>query len=255
MWRLRHNMSYFEYLKTHRISPAIIDIIETTRKHCYLVTPYIKPWPVLERTFNKASESGTRITVILRAEQNSRQVGRRLNDSYGFEVIVLERLHTKLYLNEQCALIGSMNLYDSSNERNYELAIHTSHPSFVRELREEVVQQDLLALDPVEHLQGSFHEEEVVRRRVMEAFERDLDNRGFCVTCGTKIEFDRAGLVRTPRIVRCRPCWAKAPYIAEEYRWPISYCHYCGGDFDSVLVEPSHHACRVKLEEYNEIRD
>lgn len=236
-----------EILRTHQISAAVIDIIEGTKEHCYLITPYLRSWPILERTFAKASELGTKLTFIVRSDPKTEKAVMTMNRKYGFEVIVLERLHTKLYLNEKTAVVSSMNLYDSSNEYNYELALRIRNHHQVRQFRKEIVEQDLLALTPKLHLPGAFQAEIEARAKAAAEFREEMKRRGFCVNCAEKLEFDQSGSIVSPRIVRCRPCWNMAPWIEEEFCWPIKFCHYCGESLQSVLTQPYHHArtCRV----------
>ncbi len=239
-----------EILRTHQISAAVIDLIEETKEHCYLVTPYLRPWPILERAFAKARELGTKLTLIVRHEAKAEKAIMAMNDVYGFEVIVLERLHTKLYLNEKTAVVSSMNLYDSSNENNYELALRIRIGSQVRQLRKEIIEQDLLALSPRLHLPGRFQAEVEARAKAVTTFREELKSRGFCVSCAEKIDFDQTGSILSPRIVRCKPCWAMEPWIEAEYRWPIKFCHYCGEGLQSVLAQPYHHGCHERLKEF-----
>jgi hypothetical protein len=42
-------------LTNHQISGSIIDLIEETNEYCFLVTPYYKPWNLLDRALEKAS--------------------------------------------------------------------------------------------------------------------------------------------------------------------------------------------------------
>jgi hypothetical protein len=239
-------------LRTHQISAAVIELIEETKEYCYLVSPYIKMWHLLDRALAKASEQSKRITVITRAGSENNFDVRKLNESYGFEVVVLDFLHTKLYLNEKSAVVSSMNLYDTSSTRNHELALHLRQHE-ARKLKQEIIDQDLLALQPVHRFAGRHTAAQKAEQEQVLAFKADLEARGYCVACGEKIDFDDSGSVLSPTIIRCKPCWAKRPWIETPFRFRIRHCHYCGESLDSVLSQPYHHGCGEKLREYKKL--
>jgi hypothetical protein len=241
-----------QILHTHSISAAVIDLIRESQKYCYLVTPYIRPWPLLRRALEVATETRKRITLIVRNEKESLATSRRLHADLAIEVYAFDRLHTKLYLNEKAAVVSSMNLFDSSNESNFEVAILWKDPGSARRLKEEVIDHELLRLPPKEHLKGWFNAEEDSRSSGMRHFERQLDQRGFCVTCGIKMDFDRDPSVLSARITRCKPCWAQAPLIDEPNRFRIRNCHYCGEQLSSVLTFPFHDQCHAALKAFRE---
>lgn len=234
-------------LKTHQISAAVIELIEATKEYCYLVSPYIKMWQLLDRALGKASEQNKRITVIIRSGSEENAHVRKLL-AYGFEIVVLDFLHTKLYLNESSAIVSSMNLYDTSSTRNHELALQLGKQE-TRKLKQEIIEQDLLAVPPVHHFAGKHTAAKKAEDQKMLAFQAELTSKGFCVVCNTKIDFDSSRLL-WPTIVRCKPCWAKLPFPDAPHQFRIRCCHYCGEPLDSVLTEPCHHACSQELGEY-----
>jgi RNA polymerase-binding transcription factor DksA len=110
-------------LKSHQISSAIIDLLEDDEsEQFFLVTPYFDPWKRLEDAFEKAARQNKEIIFILRADQENklRKEVERLNRLFSFDFIFVKRLHAKIYMNANKAIISSMNLYDSSQTNNYE---------------------------------------------------------------------------------------------------------------------------------------
>lgn len=75
-------------LINHQIPGEIIELIEKTKGYCFLVTPYYKPWALLERCLEKASKNKTKIIFILRNEpQNHCHID--LYKKWGFTVIFM----------------------------------------------------------------------------------------------------------------------------------------------------------------------
>lgn len=231
-----------EILKTHHISAAVIDIIEQTKVQCFLVSPYVQEWPLLSRALDIAAEKKTKVTQIIRNDAKNLSKIEADARRRGFELVVLPRLHTKLYLNERTAVVSSMNLYDSSNHQNYEVAVRW-RDDFAAKLRREIIEGDLLRLAPHSRIPGWFEEERQNSLRVRTEFEGQLSTRGFCVVCGTKMELDTAKIV-----VRCKPCWSRSPDALPRLR--ISFCHYCGQSFEGQLGEPMHHQCSTEITQH-----
>lgn len=238
------------YLLAHKISAGIIDLVDSSSKHCYFVSPWVRLWRQLERSLEKSVARGVRLTFVLRNEEKSIATGRGLNSSYGAEVVLIDRLHTKLYLGDRMAIIGSMNLYDVSAERNLELAVLVQSVQEIRRIRRDIVLGDLLALKPAHRIPGSFDEaasRELDRYKTLSA---EVASRGHCVVCDERIELD---LSPSPQLVRCKTCWARERE-ADPGWFKIKYCHYCGEPHSDVLAKPLHLSCRDRIEEYRNLR-
>jgi hypothetical protein len=242
-----------DILRTHQISAAIIDLIEESQQYCFLVTPYFTPWKLLDRALDQAAAQKKRVTLIIRDEFNSSKRQENFisvvnaNRNRGFEVIGLNRLHTKLYLNEKTAILGSMNLFDSSSSNNLEAAVRFRGSDALR-LKAELIDKELLRERPDKYMAGWFSEDEKAQISKLRDREAAMTSRGFCVTCGTKVDLDA-----NKQIVRCMACWGQNPG-PDKYSFKIRHCHYCGGDFKGVLAEPFHHPCGVEVKQFVELK-
>ena len=181
-------------LRTHQISAAVIQLIEDSREFCYLVSPYIKMWQLLDRTLAKASDQDKRITVITRSGSEDNRDVRKLNKAYGFEIVVLDFLHTKLYVNEKAAIVSSMNLYDTSSTRNHEMALLLNGYE-AKKIKKQIIDDDLLAVQPVHRFAGKHTAAQRQKMPRCSTSRTNFGSRGFCVTCGEKIDFDNSGSV------------------------------------------------------------
>ena len=134
----------------------------------------------------------------------------------------MERLHTRLYLNESECLISSMNLYESSKDNNFEVGYHFKNRTQAENFKETVIDNDILMTQP-EILRGryfsSLESEEKRTHNEQNSFrQNDLDN-GFCIRCGDKIELNPA----YPLCNDCYSVWADW----ENYNYGENYCHIC----------------------------
>jgi len=240
-----------EILRTHQIASAVIDIIDESKEYTYLVSPYIDLWPLLGRTLERAAQQKKRLIFIVRFEDGKTMPMRSLHETYGFEVVFLDHLHAKLYCNERCALVSSMNLYDGSQKRNFELGVLIEDSWQVRALFREFIMAELLAVSPRLHLKGYFHDEDRAMAREMRTYESQLKQMGYCVTCGMKMELDRGDERSSPKIVRCKTCYCKDPSFGNSCAVQIVHCHVCGAEHRSSLNDPVHGQCQEFLFRYN----
>lgn len=249
-------------LLNHQISAEIISLIEATEKYCFLVTPYYKPWTLLNRTIDKAAASGKQIIFIFRAGHDNEVVAKTLNKQ-GFDVHLVERLHTKLYLNERIVIISSMNLYDSSKDNNYEVGYKIKSAVEAKQFREEVIEKDILGLLPKKSFTGRYaielqrlekekldkenklKEEILAREKLKKELasnsiikERKIsykDNYGYCIRCHTQIPLNP----NTPYCMDCYKVWVQFQNVDYQEQ----YCHSCGSSGQPSMDKPLCYNC------------
>jgi hypothetical protein len=139
-----------------------------------------------------------------------------------------------------------MNLYDSSRENNFELALAIDARSDVQLIKRQVIDAELLVAEPAYYRPGAHTAATGELRKRMLQFCREMTEKGFCVLCGAKMDLDyRSGYHR------CRACFIRTadtdPTVVR-----TSFCHYCGGKHASIVPAPFHHGCEQALREYRD---
>lgn len=227
-----------KFLKTIELSLEIIRIISEARSYCYIVSPYVKLWPQLERTLQRVSKDGLHLTFVIRQSSESDGLVKKLNVEFGFEVIVIRDIHIKLYLNERTCLLSTMNLYSASQSNNLELGyLVDDHRTAKNEILDKYILQDHTA---VRH-PGSFESGRVERETQLNEYNARLNGKGFCVDCSGQIDGDFNQY--RPYVIRCKNCFDKCENRYDE----IKYCHYCGQSHDSNGKYPLHEQCHIQL--------
>lgn len=236
-------------LTIHQIPGSIIDLIEETNDYCFLVTPYYKPWKLLERTLEKASGKEKRLVFIFRAHEVSDQILYKLNAKLGFDIYMVDRLHTKLYLNERRVIISSMNLFENSKDNNYEIGYTMDTMTTSRKFLKTVINEDILSLKPQLHLKGFYskqiddeerkkaikNENKVAEPKTNYEAKHKAYMNGFCIRCRTSIRLN-------PSNPFCKDCYM----IWSEYRnteFEENYCHGCGRPINSSINKPLCYDC------------
>ena len=191
-----------------------------------MVTPFFQPWTILQRELEKAAQQEKKIIFILRDTPENHWDFEFLNDDFGFDVVFVERLHTKLYLNESECLISSMNLYESSKDNNYELGYHFKNRQQSKNFKETVIDNDILLGHP-EILKGRYFAEFENKTNQNEKTKNSNVNfkNGFCMRCGENIPLN-------PAYPLCDDCYREwANWRNYDYR--ESFCHICRREFEA----------------------
>ena len=202
------SMESGDILTTPEISLAILQLIEDTREYCFLVSPYYKPWGQLQRALQRAKAKKQPVTVICRADQKEHQIREIIRDqkTNGYELVLVENLHAKLYLSENAAILSSMNLYNSSEAQNIEIGQVLSYYDSQAFLQ-KVIQDQLLNDPSAKVYPGWFHADMEKKRAEVTTFFEELKGRGFCVTCGKQRGYEESDSLVNPNYRRCMDCW------------------------------------------------
>lgn len=107
-----------EYL-TANIGRTVENLVKTTAPNTdlYLITPYFKPWATLQKEINTAAtKNNIRIKLLLRAGEEQKPTVFSLLKEYNefVDIKILADLHAKIYCNDECAMISSLNLLETS---------------------------------------------------------------------------------------------------------------------------------------------
>lgn len=113
-----------KFITTTEISSIIEKMIKESNELIIFVTPYIKiPSRLKSVIERKLNSSNIELYIICRSSIDKttnnwfNSLGNRIN------IIYMDELHAKCYLNENNALVTSMNLYDFSMVNNIEFGV------------------------------------------------------------------------------------------------------------------------------------
>ncbi|MFY0683457.1 MAG: hypothetical protein JXR20_02820 [Balneola sp.] len=113
------------FIPPAEISGKIMTLIDQAKKELIIVSPYNKVtnWDKLIKRLNKARNRGVKITWYIRSRVKNNEEQIR---SLGIEPIAIDNLHAKLYLNENDAVVTSMNLSEYSDTSSIDIGYHIS---------------------------------------------------------------------------------------------------------------------------------
>ncbi|MBT7237581.1 hypothetical protein HN865_01860, partial [Candidatus Woesearchaeota archaeon] len=133
-----------------------------------------------------------------------------------------EKLHAKCYLNEERALITSMNFYEFSQVNNDEMGIvviKDKDPQLYEDINKEI-----------QRLIRNNDEIKVTVEKVIPNKNNNSSTKGHCIRCKTEIKLN-------PKVPLCNKCyksWSK--YSDKTYKEKC--CHICNKEFNSSMEKP-----------------
>ncbi len=114
-----------KFLETQTISSELMKLIKNAKEKVILISPYLKVNKQIQERLKTKSKSGSLSEIVIVygksiLKQSELEWIKEIED---LKVIEKHNLHAKCYVNEEKAIICSMNLYDYSQQNNIEMGI------------------------------------------------------------------------------------------------------------------------------------
>jgi len=223
------------FLTTRGTTSELEKIINSAERFLILISPFIKMPSSLFQNLKAADQRGVKISVVYGKKHLEPDTLKRLTELANAKVYFLEELHAKCYFNEKSMVITSLNLYDFSEINNREMGVLVTRQEADAVYRDAAQEAERILksadrYDPntqvterpkvhVKERKETEKRKSIWRRDLSEIVSSFLGKSdGFCIGCGTKIEFDE----KKPY---CPACYAK---YRRNRRQKGSYCHECG---------------------------
>ena len=229
----------------------IEDIVMGAKERIVLVSPYIKADEnILERLKRKTND--VEVVVIYGKDKNQPQA-KSLLEVRDVTKIFVKNLHAKCYLNEDKALVTSMNLYEHSQINNEEMGILVTRDDDEK-LYEDVIKEVLhweeigekqspkAKKQPKPESKESPKASAKPKTSNTQVKKATFSAMGFCIRCHNRILIYSSKL--EPYCPRCSHWWHQSNQTIKQ---PESYCHICGKPHKASLKKP---ACKECWEKY-----
>ena len=190
-----------------------IDVIITESENfLILISPYIIPGNVLIESVVNASQRGVEVTIvhntkILTNPEAKIAIGRM--QKAGCKVYHHPRIHSKMYINDELALITSLNLVTGSFDNSFESGIVTNDVD---------TKEDIL-----EHIEKDLLQSDLIQETKLTEFNI---SKGYCIRTKVEIPFDIHKPVEYTE------------YISSGYDKSGQFCHYCGKSAETNVANP-----------------
>lgn len=126
-----------KFIPPLEISSKIMTLIEDATKELILISPYVEisKWDKMKKCIERALNRKVNITFI--ARKNAKQDLSFL-EQIGVNLVLIDNLHAKLYLNENYAIVTSQNIVYYSDINSIDIAYQTDTATERTELVEYV---------------------------------------------------------------------------------------------------------------------
>ena len=220
-----------EFLTTTGISHELEMLVKGAQRELTLISPYVKVNQRLLDLIKDVNQRGVTIKVVygkrdLRSEERD-WIGQLIAYETGF----VENLHAKCYLNEETAIITSMNLYEFSQQNNDEMGIRV-HLQEDAELYQKIkAETDLLLRKATDRQSKRITSDTPTEPR--------RETKGFCIRCRDEILLSQA----EPLCGKCYRNWAR--FGNEDYK--EIFCHLCGEENGTTKAKPFCYQCYLQI--------
>lgn len=129
-----------KFLNTTGVSYRLEELIKGTKDRLILISPYLQFHNRVKDNIQNLNIQKRDIRIIYREDRLKVEESNWLESQIGVRTSICPTLHAKCYLNENEAIVTSMNLYSFSQQNNDEMGIHVTKeqdPDLYNDIAEE----------------------------------------------------------------------------------------------------------------------
>lgn len=243
-----------EILSTNNCSSEIETLIKTTKKNLYLISPYIQLSSDLKSRLEQLDKNvpNVKVIIVTRTDKINDEDTTFFKTLKTVRVLPLHNLHAKCYMNEEFAIVTSLNLYEYSQKNNVELRVKIEK-SKDNDLYDDLIKEIssiLIQSERYQKYQNKVNEKDhsmikpVETEKPRNIVDKIIDvlfpsEEGFCIRCSREIEVNPD----KPLCKSCYQSWAK--YGDRTY--PENFCHLCGKESKQSYSKPICYNCYKKI--------
>ena len=115
-----------KFLNTTGVSYHLEELIKGTKDRLILISPYLQFTDRIKEHLSHLNIQKRDIRIVYRENKLQLEENNWLESQIGIRTSLCKNLHAKCYINENEAIITSMNLYEFSQQNNNEMGIYIS---------------------------------------------------------------------------------------------------------------------------------
>src|SRR3989344_7286913 len=221
-----------KFLDTFGISNEIAQLIKGAKDKLYIISPYLQIDERFKQMLKDKDRMKLDVRIIYREIKLQPQENNWLKSLKYIRTSLCKNLHAKCYLNENEAIVTSMNLYKFSQENNEEMGI------VVFKAEDEKLYNDIY--EEALRLNRGSEEIKITVEKVVPKEESNGSSKGHCIRCGCEIKKD-------PEHPYCPTDYQKWKKFEDAtYEEKDGVCHICGKPNKSSMEKPACPDCYKK---------
>ena len=204
------------FLENQNCAEEIHRVIENANSELIIITPFIDLGPRMKGSFNIARDKGITIKLITRWKKKlaaKDETELAFFKGLGAEIMFVERLHSKLFLNENSGVLSSMNMLDGSAHHSQEIGIFSNDTGLVTSFKGYAQRLERSAM-PDQYAPAKSTAKNAPSQK------KKQQKTGYCIRTGEKIPFN----IKSPFNKKSLASWNryKNPDFKEKF------CHFSG---------------------------
>ncbi len=212
-----------KFLNTTGVSYHLEELIKSTNDKLILISPYLQFNDRIKEHIKNLNIQKRDIRIVYRENKLRPDETNWLANQIGVRTSICKNLHAKCYLNENEAIVTSMNLYEFSQQNNNEMGIYFSKAqdpelyaaAWAEATRLLTISDEIRVM--VQKVAPT-NQEKVETKRI-EAQSKDKP-MGFCIRTGASIPFN----VEKPMSYEAYKSWSRY----NDVNYPERFCHFSG---------------------------
>ena len=239
-----------KFLTTSAITYELEEIIKNALEQLVIISPYLKVNVRIKELLEEKDKDRIDIRVIYGKNELQPEQSIWLDELEYVRTSFRKNLHAKCYLNENDALVTSMNLYEFSQQNNDEMGIlvsRTDEDGLYEEIRKEAKRIEkgsqgvrltvpIVDDEPRSEAKGT---RKPTRTKAPSTSKAPVE--AFCIRCGTNVP----ARPLEPYCKRHFASWNR--YKNEDYE--EEHCHTCGKEHKATMKKPVCLSCYRKYKD------
>ncbi len=216
------------FLNTTGVSYRLEELIKGTKEKLILISPYLQFSPRIKEHITNLNIQKRDIRIVYRDNKLQFEENNWLEKQIGVRTSICPNLHAKCYLNENEAIITSMNLYEFSQQNNNEMGIYISkaeEPKLYNDILEE--SQRLLTISKeirvTVQMVSPSNQDKTEKKKVETKPSNSKSTgkqMGYCIRTGVEIPFN----IEKPFSYDAFKKWNEFG----DPNYPEKFCHFSG---------------------------
>lgn len=210
-----------KFLDTTGVSYHLQQLINKANEKLVIISPYLKINDRIKQSLEDKNRMKIDIRVVYGKNELQPDENNWLKSMTSIRSSFCKDLHAKCYLNENEAILTSMNLYEFSQVNNNEMGIHVdkaTDPELYKDIHEEAQRLIRISDEIVVTVEKAPNKERIVAKPEIKT--NGSKKNGYCIRTGVEIPFN----VEKPMNYDAFKSWNK--YGDPEY--PEKFCHFSG---------------------------
>jgi phosphatidylserine/phosphatidylglycerophosphate/cardiolipin synthase-like enzyme len=211
-----------KFLNTTGVSYHLEELIKGTKDKLILISPYLQLSERIKEHLTNLNIQKKDIRIVYRENKLQPEENNWLESQIGIRTSLCKNLHAKCYINENEAIITSMNLYEFSQQNNNEMGIYISkaEDKDLYDATWDEVQRLLTVSDEIRVTVKRVGSDTTTKDEKKTNINSSNNQSGFCIRTGIAIPFN----VEKPMSYDAFKSWSK--YSDPDYG--EKFCHFSG---------------------------